>query len=100
MSWSGPLTADEIERLNTLLQQHGWFAGNLTGTGEPRRRQLRIGLWWPGGSQRFRLRGETPDVAPVMELLEAAARRRFEGILQTLPKATAPVGRIEIESSR
>jgi hypothetical protein len=88
ITWTGPLTAEEIDRLWALLQEHGWFSGEVkaASTGEPRERQYRIRLRWPGGSKRYRIRGENPQVTPVEALLDQASRRRLGGFLETFPR--------------
>jgi hypothetical protein len=90
ISWTGPLTDDEIERLRELLQRDGWYTGDVVATGEPRKREVRIHLCWPGGGKRYKLRGESPDIAPVLDLLEEASRRRLEGTLRELPQPSKP----------
>jgi hypothetical protein len=94
ISWTGPLTADEVDQLWVLLEDHGWLSGEVraASTGEPRRRQCRIQLRWPGGRKRFRFRGENPDVEPVEALLAEASRRRLQGDLETLPRPSGQNG--------
>jgi hypothetical protein len=90
ITWTGPLAAEEIERLWVLLEEHGWLSGDLRTTGEQKRPEYRIRLRWPSGSRRFKVRGANPGVTPVEELLEQAARRRLQGFLGTFPR---PAGR-------
>ncbi|MHC4209819.1 MAG: hypothetical protein ACYTE6_06830 [Planctomycetota bacterium] len=94
ITWTGPLTAEEIDRLWALLQEHGWFSGDLkaASTGEPRQRQYRIRMRWPGGSKRYKFRGENPQVTPVETLLGQASRRRLGGFLETFPRPGAQKG--------
>jgi hypothetical protein len=94
ISWTGPLTAGEIDQLWVVLEDHGWFSGDVraASTGEPRRRQCWIRLRWPGGRKRFRFRGENPDVDPVEALLAEASRRRLGGDLETLPRSSGSSG--------
>ncbi|MHC4613644.1 MAG: hypothetical protein ACYTAU_08730 [Planctomycetota bacterium] len=94
VSWTGPLTAEEIDQLWVLLEDHGWFSGEVraASTGEPRRRQCWIRLRWPGGKKRIRFRGENPDVDPVEALLAEASRRRLQGDLKTLPQPSGQSG--------
>ena len=88
VSWTGALTAEEIDRLWVLLEEHGWFSGAVKAatTGDPKRRQYRLRVRWPDGQKKYRVKGENPGVAPVEELLGAAARRRMDGFLETLPQ--------------
>jgi hypothetical protein len=94
VTWSGPMTAEEIDRLWALLREHGWFSGDVkaASTGEPEQRWYRIRLRWPGGSKRYKIRGENPQVAPVEALLAQASRRRLEGDLERLPKPSGGGG--------
>jgi hypothetical protein len=94
VSWTGTLTADEIDRLWVLLEEHGWFSGDVKAatTGDPKERQYRIQVQWPGGQRKYRIKGENPDVAPVAELLDAAARRRMDSFMETLPKPSGASG--------
>jgi hypothetical protein len=93
-SWTGSLTAEEIDRLWVVLEDHGWFSGDVraASTGEPRRRQCRIRLWWPGGRRQYRIRGENPDVEPVEALLAEASRRRLGPDLEALPPPSGAGG--------
>ncbi len=87
LNWAGKLTSGQYDRLQELLEQDGWYAGNVTSTGEPRQRITRVQLRWGGKSRRYKLRGECAAAGPVRALLDDAARRRFEPELERLPKA-------------
>jgi len=93
LSWQGSLEQEEYDRLQELLDQHGWFDGTIVSTGEPRQRVSRISLRWPGGSRRLKVTGNSPDVEPVQQLLDRAARRRFEPELESLPQPGESFGR-------
>ncbi len=84
LSWTGTLQDEEYDRLQELLGQHGWFDGTIASTGEARRRVARIRLQWTGGSRRMKVTGASPDVEPVRQLLDHAARRRFQRDLEEL----------------
>ena len=88
VSWTGVVTAEEIDRLWVLLEEHGWFSGDVKAatTGDPKRRQYRLQVRWPDGQKKYRIKGENPGVAPVEAMLNAAARRRMDGFLDTLPE--------------
>jgi hypothetical protein len=88
VTWSGPLTDEEIDRLWALLRANGWFSGNVkaASTGEPRQREYRIRLRWPEGNRRYKIRGANPRVAPVEALLNEASRRRLGTELERLPR--------------
>jgi hypothetical protein len=87
LSWEGTLKPDEYDRLQVLLEQHGWFDGTIVTTGEARQPVSRISLRWPGGSRRLKVKGVSPDIEPVQKLLDRAARRRFDPHLESLPQA-------------
>ena len=93
LSWEGTLEQVEYDRLQELLRQHGWFDGTIDSTGEARQRVSRIRLRWPGGSRRVKVTGDSPDVEPVLQLLDRAARRRFDDDLEILPQPGESVGR-------
>ena len=86
LSWTGSLSDEQYGRLQALLRQHGWFDGLAASTGEPRQRVAWIKLRWPGGRRRFKVTGNSPDVEPVRQLLDDAARRRLEPALENLPR--------------
>ena len=93
LSWEGTLEQAEYDRLQELLGQHGWFDGTIVSTGETSLRVSRIILRWPGGSRRLKVTGVSPGIEPVQQLLDRAARRRFEPELESLPQAGDRVGR-------
>ncbi len=91
-SWTGPLTGEEIDQLHRLLDELEWFtrapASAADDDGAPRGEPAyRIKLRWRNGKRDYTVRGPSPDVAPIEELLQRAARRRLDVFLQTLPKA-------------
>ncbi len=87
LSWAGELTGGQYDRLQELLEKDGWYAGNVTSTGEPPQRITRVQLRLAGQSRRYKLRGECAAAGPVRALLDNAARQRFEPELDRLPKA-------------
>ncbi len=91
LSWEGELTPGEYERLQALLEEHGWFAGTATSTGEPRKRVTRVRVRRNGQGRRYTLRGVSEDADPVWQLLDQASRRRLKPDLDRLPEAGAPV---------
>lgn len=87
ISWMGTLTDEQYAELQDLLQRHGWFAGTVSSTGEPPERITRVRLQWPGGSRRFKVTGDSTDIEPIRELLDAVARQRLHRDLNRLPEA-------------
>ena len=90
ISWTGPMTADEIKALRSLLDRHGWFSHGPASTGEPPQREYRIKLTWEGGRRRYTVKGASPDVTPIDQLLERIARRRLDPFLDSLPRPSHP----------
>lgn len=90
-SWSGPMRADEIDRLLSLVDEHRWFEVDPPSVpsppGEAAGPTYTIRLTGPRGRRRFTVIGESPAVGPARDLLETAARRRHEPFLLTLPRA-------------
>ncbi len=86
LSWVGELTEAEMERLVALLEQHGWYAGGVTGTGAPKETVTRVDLRWKDGHRRFKVRGRSDDVEPIESLLAEVSRRRLLGELEALPE--------------
>ena len=85
-TWSGPMTAEEIDRLTALIDEHRWLEADPSSTGEPADRKIDIKLRKGPNRRSFAVIGESEAVAPVLELLEAAARRRHEEFLRRLPQ--------------
>ena len=94
-TWSGPMTAQEIQQLRDLIAQHGWYDAPPASTDRPRGRSYRIQLRWPQGRRTFRVIGRSLDVTPIELLLAHAAGRRHEAFLETLPKPSSEETRPE-----
>ncbi len=90
-SWSGPMRADEIDRLLSLVDEHRWFEEDPPSVppppGEAAGPTYTIRLTGPRGRRTFTVIGESPAVGPARDVLETAARRRHEPFLLTLPRA-------------
>ena len=87
ISWVGTLTDEQYAELQDLLERHGWFAGNVSSQGEPPDRITRVQLQWPGGNRRFKVTGDSADIEPIRELLDAVALQRLHRDLDRLPEA-------------
>lgn len=87
INWVGELPETQYSELQGLLDRHGWFAGTVESTGIPKERISRIELTWPGGSRRFKVKGDSPGIEPVQRLLDDAARQRLRKDLDRLPQA-------------
>ena len=84
VSWTGPMTEEEIERLRELVREHGWYDRKPTSTGEPEQRVYRIAFRSPEGSRRFTVRGASPDITPIENLLSDVSRGRLHPFLDSL----------------
>jgi len=89
VTWTGPLTTDEITQLRDLLAQHHWFRPPPTATGQPPDQMYRVDIHSPEGRSQFRIKGEHPDLQPIQALLARAALRRLESDLERLPKPSS-----------
>ncbi len=87
ISWVGTLTVEQYDELQDLLEQHGWFAGTVSTTGDPPERVTRVRLRWPNGSRQFKVKGDSQDIEPVRQMLSDAARQRLRRDLEQLPEA-------------
>lgn len=87
VTWEGAMTGPEIDRLRALVEEHEWYTRRPVSSGEPKERRYRIKLRWPGGGKYYKVRGASPDVVQVQELLDKIARRRFDAYLRSLPAA-------------
>ncbi len=88
-TWSGPMTAQEIQHLRDLIARHEWYDAGPASTDRPTGRSYRIQLRWPQGRRTFRVVGRSLDVTPIEQLLAHAAGRRHEAFLETLPKPSS-----------
>ena len=75
----------EIAELLGLIERHEWFKRAPIGSGEPESLNYRVVLNGPAGRKRFRVTGVDESVQAVEALLDRAARRRLEPILDRLP---------------
>lgn len=87
LSWTGELTPEELDRLDELLEEHGWYEGKVESTGKPPKHVSRINLRSPRGHRRFKVKGRSSDVTPIEKLLEEASMRRLKRDLDVLPEA-------------
>jgi len=81
------LAGQDVEMLRLLIEESGWETRELAGSGEPRQRRYVILLRTEKGGFRHDIRGECPDVEPVLERLETIANRRLKSDLDRQPDA-------------
>ena len=86
ISWTGSMQDEELSELLALIEQNQLFDRKPVGNGEPKSLRWRFEVSGPKGWKRSRLTGECPILRQVYELLDASSRKRFDGIIETLPK--------------
>lgn len=86
ISWTGSMQDEELSELLALIEQNQLFERQPVCSGEPKTLRWRFEVSGPKGWKRSRLTGECPILRQVYELLDEISRRRFDGILETLPK--------------
>lgn len=87
VTWTGLMTDAEITGLLDLIETHQWFDRSPLGSGEPEGLTYRIELSGPTGHKRYRVSGRAESIKAVESLLDSIARRRFDSIMDTLPKS-------------
>lgn len=85
-TWTGQMTPREIQELRELIETHHWFTANPDSTQQPPGMLYRVAIDAPQVQKHFTVKGESPDVQPVRELLARIALRRLEGELKRLPQ--------------
>jgi hypothetical protein len=84
-TWSGPLTAEEIDLLFGAIVRDGWFERDPPSTKEPPDTVYDVRIRGPEGRESFVVTGDTEGLLEVRRILEQAARRRLDGVLEALP---------------
>ena len=87
--WSGALTADEIKTLQTLLAERQYFLSKPPSSGEPEKHIYRVYVNAPEHRTRFTVKGMSPEIEPIRELLANASLRRLEDDLDRLPQPSS-----------
>ena len=85
-TWSGPLTADEVERLFDAIEREGWFEHDPPSTREPPDTTYDVQIRGPAGRESFTATGDAPGLVEVRRILEQASLRRLDGYLDALPQ--------------
>lgn len=86
ISWTGPMTPEELKSLGELIASHDWCKRDWVSTRVPEKALYRISLQTDECHRTIRLKGEHPDVNPVRDLLRKAALRRLQPDLDRLPQ--------------
>lgn len=86
VTWTGVMTDAEIARLLELIETYQWFDRSPLGSGEPEGLTYRIELSGPSGHKRYRVKGRAESITEVESFLDPIARRRFDPIMEALPK--------------
>lgn len=90
-TWTGSMTAEQIDQLIDLLEAHGWFDRSPTSTSDPPERRYEATLRSPRGERRYKVSGASPQVEPVHELLKQIAAARLDPFLDQQPKAGSQI---------
>ena len=85
-TWSGPLTAEEIEGLFGAIERDGWFDHDPPSTNEPPDTIYNVQIRGPEGRESFIVTGETEGLLEVHQILATASRRRLDVYLEALPQ--------------
>ena len=86
--WKGELTPEDVEELELLIRKNQWFEAEPTSIGEPPP-TYELKLRGPQGAHDYRVRGRSPAIDPVLDLLDKIARRRFDKYLDRFPQPGA-----------
>ncbi|MCA9296174.1 MAG: hypothetical protein KC983_06640 [Phycisphaerales bacterium] len=80
------LSREEVDRVRLRIAEVGWETREPVSTDDPPKRRFAIRFTTERGSYSYRVRGESPDVRPVLELLDDFSRRRLKADLDRLPE--------------
>jgi hypothetical protein len=87
--WTGAISADEGQQLQSLIEENRWFEDRPKSTNQPESFRYRIHINSPQGRTRITLKGQHPRVEPVRQMLDRIALRRLDSDLQQLPQPSA-----------
>jgi hypothetical protein len=83
--WTGAMTAEEIAQLRQLINDRDFFRVRPASSEEPPKQIYRILINAPEHRARFTVKGHSPELEPIRELLAKASLRRLEDDLNRLP---------------
>ncbi len=86
ISWTGPMTVEELKLLGELIATHDWCKRDWVSTRQPEKALYRMSLQTAECRRTIRVKGEHPDVDPVRDLLRKASLRRLQPDLDRLPQ--------------
>lgn len=96
ISWKGQLDKDDIASVRSLLETNGWLSGD-----QPRRirrsvaegaveRRYDLTVRQGRTTRRYEVIGPDPAIAGLHDRLDRLAARRFDSVLDRLPRADEP----------
>ena len=85
--WTGRLTEDEGTRLRAIVDAAGWLTAAEPSVERAASPIAEMVFVVPGGEREVRVAGADQAVDRAVELLGAAAKRRFDRFMQRLPEA-------------
>lgn len=80
------LSREEVDRVRLRIAEVGWESRAPVSTDDPPKRRFAIRFTTERGSFSYRVRGESSDVRPVLDLLDGFSRRRLKADLDRLPE--------------
>lgn len=86
-TWEGLMGQAEIAKMRTLLEQDGWYEGRPTGSGTPKTAMATVVVRSAAGSRTTTIRGTSPELDRLLEVLREATKGRHDGYLRKLPEA-------------
>lgn len=88
-TWRGELTDEEFDQLMILLEDANWFRAGQAMVDGASARRYDIMVNAPGGEVQAKLDGDCSSAESVYLLLDHAARRRFDDVLDRRPKPSS-----------
>ena len=89
MTWKGKMSQQEIDALRALLEDDGWYAGTVAGTGTPKNRNVHVVVKYSDGTRKFNIQGRCDEADRLEALLQRASAGRLDPYLKKLPAASA-----------
>lgn len=87
MTWKGAMSRRDIDELRALLEQDGWYAGTVAGSGAPKNAVTRVTVKHGDGTRKYDIRGRCPEADRLEALLKRASAARRDAYMNNLPRA-------------
>ena len=86
-TWEGLMGQSEIASMRQLLEQDGWYDGRPKGSGTPKTATATVVVKSAAGSRTTTIRGSSPELERLLEVLRQATKGRHDGYMRKLPDA-------------